>query len=83
MLKFCDFVCPSNITAFNACDAVNAYDELPANCDDTDDCMYIQDMNINIPEFLFSEIEQLVTRDLGVMIQIPNDKGQNAQSVTS
>ena len=53
------------------------------NCDDTDDCMYIQDMNINIPEFLFSEIEQLVTRDLGVMIQIPNDKGQNAQSVTS
>jgi hypothetical protein len=40
-------------------------------------------LKINIPEFLFSEIEQLVMRDLGVMIQIPSDPGQNASSVTS
>jgi hypothetical protein len=53
------------------------------NCDSEDDCMYIQDQTINVPEFLFSEIEQLVIRDLGIMINIPSDPGQNAGSLTS
>jgi hypothetical protein len=53
------------------------------NCDASDDCLYVQNSKINIPEFLFSEIEQLVMRDLGVMIQIPSDPGQNAASVTA
>lgn len=53
------------------------------NCDKADDCLFIQDQKINVPEFLFSEIEQLVIRDLGIMIQIPSDPGQNASSVTS
>jgi hypothetical protein len=53
------------------------------NCDATDDCMLITDQKINVPEFLFSEIDQLVMRDLGAMIQIPSDPGQNASSVTS
>jgi hypothetical protein len=53
------------------------------NCDTTDDCLFIQDQKINVPEFLFSEIEQLVIRDLGIMIQIPSDPGQNATSATS
>jgi hypothetical protein len=43
------------------------------NCDTTDDCEYIQDKTINIPEYLFTEIEQLVMRDLGVTLQIPQD----------
>jgi hypothetical protein len=53
------------------------------NCDTSDDCMFIQDQKINVPEFLFSEIEQLVIRDLGIMIQIPSDPGQNAGSITA
>lgn len=53
------------------------------NCDTADDCMLITDQKINVPEFLFSEIDQLVMRDLGVMIQIPSDPGQNATSATS
>ena len=53
------------------------------NCDSTDVCLFIQDQKINVPEFLFSEIEQLVIRDLGIMIQIPSDPGQNATSATS
>jgi hypothetical protein len=53
------------------------------NCDKADDCLFIQDQKINVPEFLFSEIEQLVIRDLGIMIQIPSDPGQNATSATS
>lgn len=43
------------------------------NCDATDDCSYIQDKNINVPEHLFPEIEQLVMRDIGLMLQIPQD----------
>jgi hypothetical protein len=43
------------------------------NCDPADNCEYIQDKTINIPEYLFTEIEQLVMRDLGVLLQIPQD----------
>ena len=49
----------------------------------TDDCLIKQDQPLPFPEYLFSEIEQLVMRDLGVMIQIPSDPGQNASSVTA
>jgi hypothetical protein len=52
-------------------------------CDTEDDCLAIVNQKINVPEFLFSEIEQLVMRDLGVMIQIPSDPGQSATSATS
>jgi len=43
------------------------------NCDPEDDCQYIQDKSFNVPEYMFPEIEQLVMRDLGVMLQIPQD----------
>ena len=52
------------------------------NCDTTDDCQTIQQKTINIPEFLFSEIEQLVLRDLGLMIQIPGDPSHDMASLT-
>lgn len=53
------------------------------NCDSTDDCKSITEQKIYVPEFLFSEIEQLVVRDLGLMIQIPADPGQSATGLTS
>ncbi len=43
------------------------------NCDPADDCQYIQEKTFNVPEYLFPEIEQLVMRDLGVMLQVPQD----------
>lgn len=43
------------------------------DCDVNNDCDYIQQKKINVPESLFSEIEQLVLRDLGIMIQVPQD----------
>lgn len=52
------------------------------NCEVEDDCAYIQDKSINIPEFLFSEIEQLVARDMGLMMQIPNDSNHDMGSLT-
>lgn len=43
------------------------------NCNINDECLIMQYRTINVPEFLFSEIEQLVMRDLGVTMQIPQD----------
>lgn len=43
------------------------------NCDNTDDCQYIQDKNFMIPEYLYAEIEQNVIKDLGLMLRIPSD----------
>lgn len=51
------------------------------NCDTTDDCQYIQDNAINIPEFLLSEIEQLVIKDLTVTMQIPQDESSDNQNI--
>lgn len=53
------------------------------NCEgEEESCNYFTENTIAIPEFLFSEIEQLVMRDLGVMIQVPSDPGQDAQSLS-
>ena len=53
------------------------------NCEgEEENCNYFTENTIAIPEFLFSEIEQLVMRDLGVMIQVPSDPGQDAQSLS-
>lgn len=52
------------------------------NCDTEDDCQTIQEKTINVPDFLFSEIEQLVARDLGIMIQIPTDTSHDMSSLT-
>lgn len=47
-----------------------------------DQCKSITDNSIAVPEFLFTEIEQLVVKDLAVMFQIPADPGQDAQSLS-
>lgn len=52
------------------------------NCDASDDCSFIQDKHINIPEYLFSEVEQLALRDLGAMMQIPEEGQHDNRSVT-
>lgn len=52
------------------------------NCDTSDDCTFIQDRTIAIPGFLFSEIEQMVLKELTVMLQIPVDTQHDQQNVT-
>jgi len=47
------------------------------NCDPADDCQYVQDSPFNVPEHLFPEIEQLAMRDLGLMMQVPQDAAQD------
>lgn len=50
------------------------------NCD-PDECMYVQDMPISVPEFLLAEVEQMVAKDFGIMIQIPQDVSSDNRNI--
>ena len=50
------------------------------NCD-TDPCLIQQDQPLNIPEYLFSEVEQFVVKELTMAIQVPGDGADDSQNV--
>jgi hypothetical protein len=47
---------------------------------DTEDCILQQDQPLNIPEYLFSEVEQFVVKELTVTMQIPTDGPDDSQN---
>lgn len=47
---------------------------------DGDPCAPRQDHPVHIPEYLFAEVEQLVMKDLGIFIQMPNETLDDKQS---
>jgi hypothetical protein len=51
------------------------------NCEEEDNCTYMQDRPISIPEFLFSEIEAMALKELTVMLQVPVDTQHDTQNV--
>lgn len=51
------------------------------NCDEEDDCIFMQDRQMPIPDFLFSEIENMALKELTVMLQVPVDTKHDAQNV--
>jgi hypothetical protein len=48
---------------------------------DSDPCVIKQDSPLLFPEYLFSEIEQFVIKELTLTIQIPNDGSDDSQNV--
>jgi len=48
---------------------------------DSDQCMLMQDQPLNIPEYLFSEAEQFVLKELTITTQIPMDNVDDSQNV--
>lgn len=52
------------------------------NCIPINDCEYIQDKKFFVPEFLFAEIEQMVMKDLGVILQVPEDTISDNRNLT-
>ena len=48
---------------------------------DTDPCLIRQDDPLLFPEYLFSEIEQFVIKELTMAIQIPTDGSDDSQNV--
>jgi len=47
---------------------------------DADECMIMQDQPLNIPEYLFSEAEQFVLKELTTTVQIPADSSDDSQN---
>jgi hypothetical protein len=47
----------------------------------TDDCLVQQDQPLPFPEYLFSEIEQFVVKELTMAMQVPSDGPDDSQNV--
>jgi hypothetical protein len=47
----------------------------------TDDCLVQQDQPLAFPEYLFSEIEQFVVKELTMAMQVPTDGPDDGQNV--
>ena len=51
-------------------------------CNENDsDCTMAQDRNLTIPDYLFSEIEQLTQQELMTLAKVPSDTGDNSQNI--
>jgi hypothetical protein len=48
---------------------------------DSDDCLLIQDQPLNIPEYLFSEVEQFALKELTMIAQLPVDPTDDSQNI--
>ena len=48
---------------------------------DSDACQLIQDQPLNIPEYLFSEVEQFALKELTLIAQIPVDPTDDSQNI--
>ena len=49
-------------------------------CNDDDKCLTRQDQALPFPEYLFSEIEQFVVKELTMTMQIPQDAADDSQN---
>jgi len=49
-------------------------------CNDDDNCLTRQDQALPFPEYLFSEIEQFVVKELTMTMQIPQDAADDSQN---
>ena len=47
---------------------------------DTDDCLIKQDQPFALPEYLFSEVEQFVIKELTLSMQVPGDGPDDSQN---
>ena len=47
---------------------------------DTDECLIQQDQPLNIPEYLFSEVEQFVIKELTMTLQVPEDTSEDSRN---
>jgi len=59
---------------------VEAIFEGPLDTCDTTECQIFQDQTFALPEYLFSEVEQLVIKELTMMLSIPSDGPDDSQN---
>jgi len=56
-------------------------DIAPYHCETEDQCMFRQDQRLPFPEYLFSEIEQFVVKELTIAMQVPTNGPDDSQNV--
>jgi hypothetical protein len=56
------------------------FEDQPDTCT-SDDCLVRQDQALPFPEYLFSEIEQFVVKELTMAMQVPTDGPDDSQNV--
>ena len=56
------------------------FDGVTNLCNENEKCEIAQNKQLNIPEYLFSEIEQFVIKELTMTIQIPSDGPDDSQN---
>jgi hypothetical protein len=49
-------------------------------CDTKQECEIAQDKPLTIPEYLFSEVEQFVIKELSMSMQVPADDADDSQN---
>ena len=49
-------------------------------CDDSEKCLLRQDEASSIPDYLYAEIDMMVLKELGIMIQLPPQPADDKQS---
>ena len=59
---------------------VEAIFEGPLDTCDTTECQIFQDQTFALPEYLFSEVEQLVIKELTMMLSVPSDGPDDSQN---
>lgn len=57
------------------------FDGVTNPCNDKEQCEIAQDKQLNIPEYLFSEVEQFVIKELTMTMQVPTDGPDDSQNV--
>ena len=56
------------------------FDGVTDPCNDKEQCEIAQDKQLNIPEYLFSEVEQFVIKELTMTMQVPSDGADYGQN---
>jgi hypothetical protein len=59
---------------------VEAIFEGPLDTCDTTECQIFQDQTFALPEYLFSEVEQFVIKELTMMLSVPSDGPDDSQN---
>ena len=63
-------------------EAIFEDDIAPFSCDEeASDCTPAQELSMNVPDYLFAEIEQMVRQELIPTAQIPSDGADDSQNV--
>ena len=73
-------MCSSDLVDWEAIKVEAVFDGVTNPCDEKEKCEIAQDKQLSIPEYLFSEVEQFVIKELTMTMQVPSDGSDDSQN---